>query len=318
MADSIKDYLNSIAKYPLLTAEQEIQLGRRVAKWKELKDLQRPLTADEQRQLRSGERARQRFIQSNLQLVVHVARKYDRRSNKTLELMDLIQEGNIGLARAVELFDPSRGYKFSTYAYWWIRQGMTRALITQDAIIRLPTSLHELLYKINRTAQDLTHKLGREPSLQELADAVEMDAKELSIMLKRAYRVTSLDQKMHDSDSGSICDTIADPNCLEEEVTRSQEIEIMMDYFGKYLDPTTQEVLRCRTLAVPISWSALEAQFGISQTRLQSLERRGINRLRMLMGNPLSDTPLGHVTANNYKANNTRGIYVSSMSKWYV
>ena len=318
MADSIKDYLNSIAKYPLLTAEQEIQLGRRVAKWKELKDLQRPLTADEQRQLRSGERARQRFIQSNLQLVVHVARKYDRRSNKTLELMDLVQEGNIGLARAVELFDPSRGYKFSTYAYWWIRQGMTRALITQDAIIRLPTSLHELLYKINRTAQDLTHKLGREPSLQELADAVEMDAKELSIMLKRAYRVTSLDQKMHDSDSGSICDTIADPNCLEEEVTRNQEIETMMDYFGKYLDPTTQEVLRCRTLAVPISWSALEAQFGISQTRLQSLERRGINRLRMLMGNPLNDTPLGHVTANNHKANNAGGIYVSSMSKWYV
>lgn len=318
MADSIKDYLNSIAKYPLLTAEQEIQLGRRVQRLRELQSLDHPPTNAEQREIRSGERARQRFIQSNLQLVVHVARKYDRRNNKTLELMDLIQEGNIGLARAVELFDPSRGYKFSTYAYWWIRQGMTRALVTQDAIIRLPTSLHELLYKVNRTAQELSHKLGREPSLQEVAAAIDMDAKELSMTLKRAYKVTSLDQKVHDADSGSICETIADPNCLEDEVTKSQEIEIMMDYFSKYLDATTQEVLRCRMLAVPVSWSALEVQFGMSQARLQSIERRGINRLRMLMGNPLQNTPLGHVTANNHQINNCGWLPVSSVLKWDV
>ena len=230
MSDSIKDYLNSIARHPLLTAQQEIQLGRRVVRWRELRDKEQ-LTPDERRELRSGERARQRFIQSNLQLVVHVARKYDRRQNKTLELMDLIQEGNIGLARAVELFDPARGYKFSTYAYWWIRQGITRALIMQDSMIRLPSSLHEQLYKINRTAQDLTHKLCRQPTLMELADAVEMDAKDLSIMLKRAYKVTSLDQKVQDAESGSICDTIADPSCLEEDVARSQEINSMMRYF---------------------------------------------------------------------------------------
>jgi RNA polymerase primary sigma factor len=314
MADSIKDYLNSIAKYPLLTAEQEIQLGRRVVKWRELKDLTRSLTPDEKREVRSGERARQRFIQSNLQLVVHVARKYDRRQNKTLELMDLIQEGNIGLARAVELFDPSRGYKFSTYAYWWIRQGITRALIMQDAMIRLPSSLHELLFKINRTAQDMGHRLGREPTLSELAEAIAMDTKELSMMLKRAYRVTSLDQKINDADSGSICDTIADPSCLEDDVTKSQEIGQMMEYFAKYLDPTTQQVMQARSLAVPVTWSALEKQLGMNKTKLQNLERRGINRLRMLMSNPLDDTPLGHVAANDSQS----GGYLSSVPKWYV
>ena len=318
MADSIKDYLNGIAKYPLLSAEQEIQLGRRVAIWKELKDLSRPLTPNEQRQLRSGERARQRFIQSNLQLVVHVARKYDRKQNKSLELMDLIQEGNIGLARAVELFDPSRGYKFSTYAYWWIRQGITRALIMQDSIIRLPSSLHELLYKINRVAQDLGHTLGREPSMHELADAIEMEPEELSITLKRAYRVTSLDQKVHDTETGSICDTIADPSCLEDDVNKNQEIAMMMDYFGKYLDSTTQEILKARTLAVPMSWSALEQQMGISKTRLQNLERRGLDRLRMLMSNPLDDTPLGYVTANNHQTNYFRRLHLSSVPTWYV
>jgi RNA polymerase sigma factor (sigma-70 family) len=298
MADSIKDYLNSIARHPLLTADQEIQLGRRVVRWRELRVKER-LTPNERREFRSGERARQRFIQSNLQLVVHVARKYDRRQNKTLELMDLIQEGNIGLARAVELFDPSRGYKFSTYAYWWIRQGITRALIMQDSMIRLPSSLHELLYKVNRTAQDMGHKLGRQPTISELADAIEMDTKELSVMLKRAYRVTSLDQKVSDAESASICDTIADPSCLEDDVTKSQEINEMMEYFVKYLDPITQQVIQARNLAVPMSWVALEKQLGMNKSRLQNLERRGLNRLRMLMSNPLDDTPLGHVTAND-------------------
>jgi len=298
MSDSIKDYLNSIARHPLLTAQQEIQLGRRVVRWRELREKEQ-LTPDERRELRSGERARQRFIQSNLQLVVHVARKYDRRQNKTLELMDLIQEGNIGLARAVELFDPARGYKFSTYAYWWIRQGITRALIMQDSMIRLPSSLHEQLYKINRTAQDLTHKLCRQPTLMELADATEMDAKDLSMMLKRAYKVTSLDQKVQDAESGSICDTIADPSCLEEDVARSQEINSMMRYFCKYLDPITQQVIQARNLAVPVTWTALEDQMKMNKNRLQNIERRGMNRLRMLMSNPLDDTPLGHVTTNN-------------------
>lgn len=314
MADNVKDYLNSIAKYPLLTPQQEIQLGRRVAKWQELKNLQRKLTRDEQREMRSGERARQRFIQSNLQLVVHVARKYDKRSNKTLELMDLIQEGNIGLARAVELFDPSRGYKFSTYAYWWIRQGITRALIQSDAMIRLPTSLHETLYKLGRTVQDLGQQLGRQPTMRETAEAMDMETEQLSYLMKQTYRVTSLDQKINDTETTSICDNIADPSYEEDLVETRQEIRDMMDYFDRYLDATTQQILKARMLAKPASWNELEQRMGISKTRLQNLEKRGLHRLRMLMSNPLDNTPLGHVGANDSQG----GGYLSRVPEWYV
>ena len=299
MADSIKDYLNSIAKYPLLTPQQEIQLGRRVTRWQELRQCGRPLTRDEQRELRSGERARQRFIQSNLQLVVHVARKYDKRNNKTLELMDLIQEGNIGLARAVELFDPSRGYKFSTYAYWWIRQGITRALIHHDSMIRLPTSLHEMLYKINRTMQDLSHKIGRQPTITEISSALDIDVEQLSYMLKQTYKVTSLDQRIADTESTCIGDSIADPSYEDDLVETRQDILEMMDCFNKYLDPLTKQVIQARTLARPVTWAQLEQQTGVSRAKLQNLERRGISRLRMLMSNPLQDTPLGHVETND-------------------
>jgi RNA polymerase sigma factor (sigma-70 family) len=313
MSDSIKDYLNSIARYPLLTPQQEIQLGRRVSRWQELRHAER-LTTVEQRELRSGERARQRFIQSNLQLVVHVARKYHKRQNRSLELMDLVQEGNIGLARAVELFDPSRGYKFSTYAYWWIRQAITRALIMQDSMIRLPTSLHELLFKIGRTAQAMAHRLGREPTMTELAAEVNLETKDLATILKRAYKVTSLDQKVHDADSGSIGDAIADPSCLDDDVTRTQEIGEMMEYFAEYLDETTQQVIQARNLDAPVSWAALEQQMGISKTRLQNMQRRGMNRLRMLMSNPLDNTPLGHVSTNDYEAR----LNVSRVPQWNV
>lgn len=299
MADSIKDYLNSIAKYPLLTPQQEIQLGRRVTRWQELRQCDRTLTRDEQRELRSGERARQRFIQSNLQLVVHVARKYDKRNNKTLELMDLIQEGNIGLARAVELFDPSRGYKFSTYAYWWIRQGITRAIIHYDSMIRLPTSLHEMLYKINRTMQDLSHKIGRQPTMTEISNALDIDVEQLSYMLKQTYKVTSLDQRIADTESTCIGDSIADPSHENDLEEIRQDILEMMDCFNKYLDPLTKQVIQARTLARPVTWAQLEQQTGVSRTKLQNLERRGINRLRMLMSNPLRDTPLGHVETND-------------------
>lgn len=314
MADNVKDYLNSIAKYPLLTAQQEIQLGRRVAKWQQLRNVDRKLTSIEQREFRSGERARQRFIQSNLQLVVHVARKYDKRSNKTLELMDLIQEGNIGLARAVELFDPSRGYKFSTYAYWWIRQGITRALIQNDAMIRLPTSLHETLYKLGRVVQDLSHQLGRQPTMNETANAMEMEVGQLSYLMKQTYRVTSLDQKVADTETTSICDNIADPSYEEDLVEIRQEIRDMMECFDKYLDATTQQILKARMLARPASWSELEERMGISRTRLQNLEKRGLHRLRMLMSNPLDNTPLGHVGTNDLQS----GAYLSRVPKWYV
>lgn len=290
MADSIKDYLNDIAKQPLLTPQQEIQLGRRVAKWRELKNKTEPLTPTEQREYRSGERARQQFIRANLQLVIHVARKYEKRSRKTLEFMDLVQEGNIGLARAVELFDYSRGYKFSTYAYWWIRQGISRALLQSDAIIRLPSALHDLLYRANRTSHELAHKLGRTPRLSEIAEELGIKPADLANAFKQCYSVTSLDRSVQTVDGTTILDLIADPEIFDHE--EEQNIEQLYEYMDKYLDATTKRILIARMPSEPISWRELEQQIGMSRQRLQDMHRRGLGRLRMMMKPPLAGTPL--------------------------
>lgn len=298
MSDAVKDYLNSIAKQPLLTPQQEIQLGRRVMRWRELKNLERPLTQAERRELRSGERARQQFIKANLQLVVHIARKYEKRNRQTLEFMDLIQEGNIGLARAVELFDYSRGYKFSTYAFWWVRQAIGRALHHSDPIIRLPSGMHDLLLKINRVAHDLGQQLGRSPKLSEMAAALNMPAVELSNALKSAYRVTSLDRLVANCDGdNTILDIIADPATVE--ATDNWEVELLLSYMDQFVDDTTKHVLRQRFGAEPVKWSIIEQETGLSRTALIDRQRRGLNRLRMLMADPLRDTPLGHVDSKS-------------------
>lgn len=285
MSDVVKDYLNSIARFPLLTPQQEIQLGRRVARWVELKS-KKNLTESERRELRSGERARQQFINSNLQLVVHVARKYDKR-RKTMEFIDLIQEGNIGLSRAVELFDYSRGYKFSTYAYWWIRQAITRALICNDPIIRLPIGVHEQLMKLNRIMEELSQSMGRVPSIAELATAMDMEAKALSLLMKQSYTVTSLDIAI--SNNTNILEMIAKTIDQED----SAPVEELKSYMNLYLDDLTKHVIQARMATQPLSWTQIEAETGCKRDRLQDIYKRGINRLRMLMGNPLDGTPLG-------------------------
>ena len=308
MSDAIGDYLNNIARYPLLTPQQEIQLGRRVAKWKELKDLERPLTTQERRELRSGERARQRFVQSNLQLVVHVARKYSKRNTQTLDMLDLIQEGNIGLSRAVELFDYTRGYKFSTYAYWWIRQAIGRALVQYDPIIRLPLGVHDMLVKLNKTAQAFAQEHGRTATMSELAAVLEVTPQVISDTLKQAYRVTSLDKPSQD-DASCILDLIADES--QYDVEYDWQLEVLRDHCEEYLDERTREIIYARNGRNPVPWTELEKQMGLSRTHMCQLQRRGINRLRMLIGNPLAGTPLG---TNHNKSRE----HVESLPSWDV
>lgn len=291
-SDVVGDYLNSIARYPLLTAQQEIQLGRRVQRWRELKDCDRPLTTEERREYRSGERARQRFMQSNLQLVVHVARKYSRRATQTLDMMDLIQEGNIGLARAVELFDYTRGYKFSTYAYWWIRQAIGRALVQYDPIIRLPLGVHDLLIKLHKTAEQFSREHGRTATLQEMADVLDMEPAAISSALLQSYKVTSLDKTANGSDDKSaLVDLIADPNTYDPE--QDWQLETIREYCETYLDERTREIIAARNSRNPTPWRELEQQYNVSKQTLQGAEQRGINRLKMLINNPMEGTPLG-------------------------
>lgn len=294
---SLKDYLNEIARYPLLTVDQEIQYGRRIAKMRELQQLERELTTEEKRLVRSGQRARERFIQCNLQLVVHVAKKYEARRRKSLEIMDLIQEGNIGLARAVELFDYSRGYKFSTYAYWWIKQGIQRALSQNDSMIRLPTGLHDLLTKIAKVHTELGHQFCRTPTLREIADRVGIDINVIYDAMQRSYAVCSLDVVPSTSDSVSLIDMIADPQSTVnyDELSISHQAQEMMDLMDKYLDDRSKFVIVNRRLQKPVSWRELESATGVSGTRLQQIERVAMLRLKLMLnkGRELHDTPLG-------------------------
>ena len=294
---SLKDYLNEIARYPLLTVDQEIQYGRRIAKMRELQQLERALTTEEDRLVRSGQRARERFIQCNLQLVVHVAKKYESRKRKSLEIMDLIQEGNIGLARAVELFDYSRGYKFSTYAYWWIKQGIQRALSQNDAMIRLPTGLHDLLTKIGRVHTELSHQFCRTPTLREIADRVGIDINVIYDAMQRSYAVCSLDTVPVTNDSVSLIDMIADPQSTidYDELSISHQAQQMMDLMERYLDDRSKFVITNRRLQKPVSWRELETATGVSGTRLQQIERVAMLRLKLMLnkGKELHDTPLG-------------------------
>ena len=295
---SFKSYLNEIARYPLLTVDQEIQYGRRIAKMRELQQLERPLTDAEHRLVRSGQRARERFMQCNLQLVVHVAKKYENRRRKSLEIMDLIQEGNIGLARAVELFDPLRGYKFSTYAYWWIKQGIQRALSQNDAMIRLPTGLHELLAKIARTTSDLGQRIGRTPTLAEVADHIDVDVNAIHDALRRSHTVYSLDAITAGSETLSLIDMIADPQSLVDmdELSISHQAQEMLELIDKYLDDRSKFVIRSRRLQEPLTWAEIAAKLGVAPSRVQQIERAALFRLRMMLnkGKELYGTPLGN------------------------
>ena len=297
MSPSFQRYLNEIARYPLLTVDQEIQYGRRIAKMRELQQLERTLTDAEQRLVRSGQRARERFMQCNLQLVVHVAKKYENRRRKSLEIMDLIQEGNIGLARAVELFDSSRGYKFSTYAYWWIKQGIQRALSQSDAMIRLPTGLHDLLAKIARTTSDLGQRIGRTPTLIEIAEHIGVDINVIYDALRRSHAVHSLDAISAASETLSLIDMIADPKSLidMDELSISHQAQEMLGLIDKYLDDRSKFVIRSRRLQEPMTWAEIAAKLGVAPSRVQQIERMALLRLRMMLnkGKELNGTPLG-------------------------
>jgi RNA polymerase sigma factor (sigma-70 family) len=288
MSDQITDYLNTIARYPLLTQQQEIELGRRVARWRELKDAAK-LSTKERQELRSGERARQKFINSNLQLVVHVARRYQRRTQRTMEFLDVVQEGNIGLARAVELFDYTKGYKFSTYAYWWIRQAIMRGILQYDSMIRLPVNVHEKLRNASRTAERMAQETGKMPTLQAVAAENDIDADKLANLYHHSYSITSLDAYIGDGES-SILDFIIDPS--QEPSEDDPYYDRLRDYMEQYIDKDMQDLIMAR-IDEGVTWRELSAKHRTHREVLRQKYRRALSRLRVLMGDPLRDTPLG-------------------------
>ncbi len=298
--DSVSCYLREIGRVPLLTNEQEITLGRKVQELLSLEALRAELThqagqeptfdqfAKEagcttlqlKRKLRAGQRAKERMVAANLRLVVSVAKKYTKRN---LDLLDLIQEGTLGLVRGVEKFDPTRGYKFSTYAYWWIRQGMTRAIAEKSRTIRLPIHVTELLNKLKKAQRELIQELARTPSFQELADFVGLPVEEVKDVIFRASQPVSLDVKVGESDDTALMDLLADTHQLPTDKLATDLLKNDLNSLLEQLPTKQAQVLRMRyglDNQEPMTLTGIGRILGISRDRVRKLDKDGLSALR--------------------------------------
>ncbi len=289
-SDPVSWYLATIGRIPLLTPAEEIELGNQVQAMmtltedgsREFEDGE--LTTAQRRLLRIGRRAKERMMKANLRLVVSVAKKYQ---GKGLELLDLIQEGSLGLERAVEKFDPTRGYKFSTYAFWWIRQSMTRAIACQSRTIRLPVHLSERLTTIRKVSLDLAHKLGAMPSRVEIAEAMDIPLDELDSLLRQALTTSSLDAPVNGEEGRSFLgDLIADSSLDEPlEVVEQRIHHEQLGRWLSHLSEQEQHVLRMR-FGLEGNERHTLAEIGrlmeVSRERVRQVELKALRKLRNL------------------------------------
>jgi RNA polymerase primary sigma factor len=257
--DGLTLFMNRAGRYQLLTAAEEVELAKRVE--------------------RGDPAAKERMINSNLRLVVSIAKRYQ---GHDLPLLDLIQEGVIGLNRAVEKFDWRRGFKFSTYATWWIRQACQRAVSNQSATIRVPVHVHERRVKLARTANQLQAKLGHEPTREELAQAAGMPLKHVEEALEAAEASVSLNQTIGSSDEGEFGDLFGDPTASdpEEEAADSLRRQAVRDALTN-LPERQRRILELRFgfEGETESLEAIGKELGITRERVRQLEREGLARL---------------------------------------
>tara|TARA_B100000700_G_C15057150_1_gene863452 strand:+ start:4796 stop:5737 length:942 start_codon:yes stop_codon:yes gene_type:complete len=289
-SDPISWYLSTIGRIPLLTPAEEIELGNQVQMMMGLteecliKGEEREFTNKERRLIRIGRRAKERMMKANLRLVVSVAKKYQ---GKGLELLDLVQEGSLGLERAVEKFDPTRGYKFSTYAFWWIRQSMTRAIACQSRTIRLPVHLSERLTTIRKVSLDLAHKLGAMPSRIEIAEAMDIPVEELDSLLRQALTTSSLDAPVNGEEGRSFLgDLIADAS--HEEPLDKVEQRIHQEQLGRWLTHLSEQEQHVLKLRFGLEGNERHtlAEIGrlleVSRERVRQVELKALRKLRNL------------------------------------
>ena len=228
-ADAMRDYLEAISRYPLLTTQQEIQLARKIAQYMELRDNPSPTLA-EQRLIKAGLKARATMVNCNLRLVVHIAKRYTGRI-KSMDMLDLCQEGNIGLQRAAEKFDASRGYKFSTYAYWWIRQSLKRAIDSKERMIKIPIHMIDRTFKALQIETEYMKEHGRKPSKTELAEIMGLTIEQLLALVDCNSIHISLDELVTD-DGNSLLDLIASPEVdIDFDLDHSKEhVQLALSY----------------------------------------------------------------------------------------
>jgi RNA polymerase sigma factor (sigma-70 family) len=275
MTDSIRDYLNLISRYPLLTATQEIELSRQVQDMLAI-TAEHP-TKIEQRIIKRGRKAQDTLINCNLRLVVHIAKRYTKRLNgNNMELLDLIQEGTFGLHRATEKFDPARGYKFSTYSYWWIRQAIGRAIDTQEKIIRMPMHKLKLVHAALEYRSECIKTEGS-ASIAAMAAHVGITPDDMSMLLSRYAMVRSLDELCTDGSDTTFLELIADEQIVgdEEHVQLAffrlnpQDRSLLSRRYG--LRDDNQQTLRSMADEDGVSREGIRQRLEAAQNRLRAV-----------------------------------------------
>jgi len=295
--DSVRAYLRDIGRIPLLEHDEEILLGRQVQRMMEIKacesllgevtkeDLAKALditTKELRRELRDGERAKDKMVTANLRLVVSVAKKYTKRN---MELLDIIQEGTIGLVRGVEKFDPGRGYKFSTYAYWWIRQGITRAIAEKSRAIRLPIHVTENLNKLKKAQRELSQMKGEQPNIFDLSDHLGLTVDEIKDLMCKARQPTSLEIKIGENRDTSLIDLLEDETQLPDTLLERQFVKEDIRSLIDGLPEMQGAVISMRygigdEVLEPMSMTAIGQVLNMSRDRVRTLEHKGLRALR--------------------------------------
>lgn len=284
--EAIDIYLAEVSRHRLLTAEEEIEYSRQVHAGLEAERRRATCSAREQRELDAvierGRAAHRKLVESNLRLVVSVARRYQ---GMGLPILDLIQEGNMGLYRAAFRYDHRRGFRFTTYAYWWIRQGITRAIADQSRTIRLPVHIHERISLLARATRELEQDLGREPDLPELAERTGLSEEQVKQVIGAVRSSNSLDAPLDEEDGASRSQLVADPLAPDpEEEAEKGWLRRAVEQVLQELTPKEREVIAKRYGLLghreELTLADIGREMGLSRERIRQIEQNALRKLR--------------------------------------